>query len=63
MKMQNSIIILILFFSSYAICQSTKYDELVKEAWELYEAKDFPKSAATYKDAFEQMILNKHFIT
>ena len=55
MKIQNFIIVLILFFSSYGISQNLKYDKLVREAWELYEAKDYPKSAATYKDAFDQI--------
>lgn len=55
MKMQNFYHCFNPVFSSYGISQNLKYDELVREAWELYEAKDYPKSAAAYKDAFDQI--------
>jgi len=32
-----------------------KYSEYVKEAWGFYESKDYKKSAAKYKEAFDQL--------
>ena len=32
-----------------------KYSEFVKEAWELYESKEYKKSAEKYKEAFDQI--------
>lgn len=31
------------------------YDKFVKEAWSLYEAKEFNKSSEKYAEAFEQL--------
>ncbi|MEM1326580.1 MAG: hypothetical protein AAGI23_11525 [Bacteroidota bacterium] len=39
-----------------AVCQNQeKYSEYVQEAWQLYEADNYKQSAATYKEAFDQM--------
>ena len=33
----------------------TKYPELIEAAWNLYESKEFKKSADKYKEAFDQL--------
>lgn len=43
-----------LFLLNLAFGQDTrKYSELIKDAWGLYEAKEFQKSANKYKEAFD----------
>ena len=56
MKIKFYILLFGLFFSSISFGQSpNKYSEYVKEAEQLYESKEFKKSAGKYKEAFDQI--------
>jgi len=56
MKIRFFTILIGLLFSNISFGQSSdKYSEYVKEAWQLYESKEFNKSAAKYKEAFDQI--------
>ena len=45
-----------LLFIQFSFAQNNeKYAELVKEAWSLYQTKEFQQSAEKYKEAFDQL--------
>lgn len=54
--MKNLFALTALLISSLSFGQGVaQYSELVKEAWSLYESKDYQLSAEKYKEAFDQM--------
>lgn len=56
MKNWYALIFIGIFGWQVAYCQGqAQYVKLVEEAWSLYEAQDFKQSAATYKQAFDQL--------
>ena len=50
-----TIVIGLLIFNISFGQNQEKYPEFVKEAWKLYESKEYKKSADKYKEAFDQL--------
>ena len=53
MRILFAVIGLLIFNNAFGQNQD-KYPTFVKEAWELYESKEYKKSAEKYKEAFDQ---------